>query len=136
VVLENEGEFVAAKGAVLVSEADAGVELGVAGEAAAAAVERNGALAHGMSSLWRQHVRFYALEACARNESSLSQARISRRVRARWSNVWSSGVRLLAGSGSGLVRRAGLQDGSRPRWTTETFLGALPGPPTWPGRRR
>jgi hypothetical protein len=32
--------------------------------------ERNGALAHGMSSLWRQHVRFYALEACARNGTS------------------------------------------------------------------
>jgi arylsulfatase A-like enzyme len=69
-------------------------------------------------------------------ESSLGQVRISRRVRARWSNVWSAGVRLLAGSGSGLVRRAGVQDGSRPRWTTETFLGALPGPPVWSGRRR
>jgi hypothetical protein len=40
----------------------------------------------------------------------------------------SAGLRLVVGSGSGLVRRADVQDVSRPRWTTETFLGALPGP--------
>jgi hypothetical protein len=38
------------------------------------------------------------------------------------------GPTVAGGSGSGLVRRAGVQDVSRSRWTIETFLGALPGP--------
>jgi len=73
----------------------------------------------------------------ALSESSLSQALIrsvcGREGAARRRRAYGC----LSGPGSGLVRRAGVQDGSRPRWTTETFLGALPGPLTpWVVRRR
>jgi hypothetical protein len=57
--------------------------------------------------------------------------------RARRSGPGVGGPTVAGGSGSGLVRRAGVQDVSRSRWTTETFLGALPGPLMgWCGGRR
>jgi len=57
--------------------------------------------------------------------------------RARRSRPRVCGPTVAGGSGSGLVRRAGVQDVSRSRWTTETFLGALPGPLMgWCGGRR